>query len=115
MSNCKKITKNLQKAVDKSEKGWYYSQAVARKCRDSAPQIRRFRDSEMAVDQTGKTYLTHFAVRSARTLKIKQCKTERKHTQYPLILTQYEKNPETRNCFQIKTPKSVMSYKLKND
>ena len=35
-----------------------------------------------------------------RTLKIKQCKTEREHTQYPLILTQNEKNPETRNCFQ---------------
>ena len=32
--------------------------------------------------------------------KLNSVRQERKHTQYPLILTQYEKNPETRNCFQ---------------
>ena len=35
-----------------------------------------------------------------RTLKIKQCMTSTEHTQYPLILTQYEKNPAMRNYCQ---------------
>ena len=48
-----------------------------------------------------------------RTLKIKQCKTRTKTHKYPLILTQYEKNPETRNCFQTMTLDVRMSYKLK--
>ena len=39
--------------------------------------------------------------------KLNSVRQERKHTQYPLILTQIEKNPETRNCFQKQTPMSV--------
>ena len=45
--------------------------------------------------------------------KLNSVRQERKHTQYPLILTQYEKNPETRNCFQTMTLDVRMSYKLK--
>ena len=50
----------------------------------------------------GLPYLTEFGNELERTLKIKQCKTRTKTHKYPLILTQYEKNPETRNCFQIR-------------
>ena len=39
----------------------------------------------------------HASEHSVRTLKIKQCKTRTKTHKYPLILTQYEKNPAMRN------------------
>ena len=52
---------------------------------------------EREVVQTDQPLVDRLAKQVERTLKIKQCMTRTKHTQYPLILTQYEKNPAMRN------------------
>ena len=68
-----KNQKNFQKSVDKSFWRWYYMQAVSER--------RAWRSSKTARGPW----------------KLNSVRQERKHTQYPLILTQYEKNPAMRN------------------
>ena len=84
-----KLRKKFEKGVDKCFFWWYYMQAVTENCTAGCREIAR------------------------GPWKLNSVRQERKHTKYPLILTQYEKNPETRNCFQTMTLDVRMSYKLK--
>ena len=50
---------------------------------------------------------------AARTLKIKQCMTRTKHTQYPLIPTSSEEESVMRDHYHKRTLSALMSYELK--
>ena len=63
-----KRIKSFEKGVDKREKRWYYVKAVSRRCRCGGSHLRT---APVSIP--------------VRTLKIKQCMTSTKHTQYPLI------------------------------
>ena len=103
--NTQKTPKNIKKGVDKWVAWWYYSKAVCEQCgaqpENSICKYGRFRrEAKWWSLRSSRAYLTEFSsAERQRTLKIKQCKTERKHTQYPLILTQYWEESGNKKLF----------------
>ena len=94
--NLPKRIKSFEKGVDKRKKRWYYIKAVSRRCRCGGSHLRT---APVSIP--------------VRTLKIKQCMTSTKHTQYPLIPPRKREESGIAKTMPNKTPKSVVSNKLK--